>query len=216
MAAKDLAPKGQRQHWAWISGWGIDPAHFQRAVQTWWPDVHHTVIAPTAGAIEQATALQPDVIAGYSLGTLLLLAAPLPPSSPPIVGVAPIFAFDAEAGFGGRTPGRARIALTGKFQKDAIGAVRLYLRLAGMADCFQDALPYAEADLAWGLEVLGTLRARPETIAQARLYAGQNDPLIDPAMLGGPGKAVQIIADCGHDYRTLLPQIIPFLSHAGL
>lgn len=204
-----------QSRWVWISGWGIRPQDFGALAQTLHPAATHQVLAPSASAVDEALALKPDVLAGYSLGALLVLSAPFPATIPAILGVAPILAFDAEAGHGGTTPGRSRLAVTVKFDKDPLSAIRLYLRLAGMGDCFADSLPYAKSDLRWGLDALGGLSADPNTVARARLFAGQADPLTDANTLTERCPDLQIIAGCGHDYRQLLPAMFTSNRHAG-
>lgn len=207
----------ESRHRAWISGWGIPPQNFQAEVEKHWPHDRHTVFAPTARAIAEMRALQPDFIGGYSLGALLVLSEAWAEGGPELICLAPILAFDAEAAMGGRTPTRSRVALQEKFRKNPGAAVKLYLRLAGLADQATESLPYAEADLAWGLDQLAVLKARPETIAQIRLWAGRNDPLIDPEQLQRHCPQLRTLEQCDHDFRTLLPRIAPlstFPSHA--
>lgn len=200
--------------WVWIGGWGIHPEAIKACATQLYPGANHTVLPPTQQAFAEALQLQPDVLAGYSLGTLLILSEQIPESIQTVYGVAPIFAFDAESGQGGLTPARSRLALMEKFKKAPLTAIRLYLRLAGMADCFHDQLPYAESDLAWGLEALGTLRARSESIARATLFAGENDPISDAKAMSARCPSFKTLTNCGHDYRHMLPLIFDSLPNA--
>lgn len=202
--------------WVWIGGWGLHPEPFRSLAERLHPAANHCVLPPSSHALDDALRLEPDVLAGYSLGALLILSNEVPRTIPSILGIAPIFAFDAEAGQGGLTPKRSRLALTARFHKDPQAAIRLYLRLAGMADCCHDTLPYPEADLIWGLEALGSLQARADSLARAALVTGLMDPLTDAKVLRERCPALRTVPDCGHDYRQLLPLLLPPPHHARL
>lgn len=215
-SSPSVRPHSPLLKWVWICGWGVHPDAFNERVTKLHPTAHHTVIPPTPRAFAEALQLQPDVLAGYSLGTLLILSEQIPVTIPAVFGVAPIFAFDAEAGQGGLTPARSRLALIEKFKKSPLAAIRLYLRLAGMADCFHEQLPYVESDLAWGLEALGALRARAESVARATLFAGENDPMSDAKFMSARCSSFHTLPNGGHDYRHLLPFVFNSLPHARI
>jgi len=176
-------------------------------VKATWPDDRHTVFAPTKTAVADVLRIRPDIMAGYSLGALLLLAAELPSTSIPLIGIAPFLAFDAEANLGGTTPSRTRLALSKKFAQKPLTAVNLYLRLAGLGDMNLPSLPYAATDLAWGLDALGTKRALPENTRKARLFAGNKDPLIKSDAFVSHCDRFATINNEGHGFRSLIPQI---------
>lgn len=196
-----------RLNWAWISGWGIPPAELANAVRKQWPEDRHTVFAPTETAISKAKAINPDILAGYSLGSLLLLSES--PSALPrkTMCVAPILAFDAEAGLGGKTATRTRIMLQTKFAQNPLAAVKLYLRLVGMSDLASQRLPYSESDLRWGLEALGKLHASIDSIALTHFYIGTQDTLTDVKEISRLSTRLEIIEGQDHDYRGLIPNI---------
>lgn len=207
MSYESQIPSARPRHWGWISGWGISPADFEAVAKSAWPDDWHTVFAPTKDAVTKVLRLQPDILAGYSLGALLLLAAKRPSPSLPLIGVAPFLAFDAEANLGGTTQKRTRLALRKKFDQQPVPAVNLYLRLAGLRSIKSSSLPYDAADLAWGLEALGEIKAIPENTRSARLFAGDKDPLIKPGIFTSHCDRFEIIGNAGHDYHSLIPQI---------
>lgn len=194
-------------HWAWISGWGIPPSELAKTVQKHWPNDQHTVLAPTPTAVAEAKAINPDILAGYSLGSLLLLSETSTSLQSKTLHVAPILAFDLEEGLGGKTAARTRMILQKKFTQDSLAAVKLYLRLVGLNDLATENLPYAESDLLWGLEALGRLRANLDNISNTQFYTGGNDPLIDVDEIKKRNSHVHVIEGQGHDYRTLIPAI---------
>jgi hypothetical protein len=193
------------RRWAWITGWGIDPEVFATAARECWPRDQHVVFAPDRDAVGRLRAERADVLAGYSLGALLLLAAEPWPEDRPLVAVAPILAFDAEAGLGGKTPAAARVSMRGKFDANPSGQLRLFRRLAGLGGLTTDPLPYAAEELAWGLDALGGLRADAVNVRRARLYAGARDPLVAAERLCEHADLVRVAAEAGHDFRQLLP-----------
>lgn len=193
------------QRWGWISGWGFPPSVLAQVVEACWPHHRHTVIAPSPRALPQLRALDLDVIAGYSLGSLLLLADKTEPDNRSHFAFAPILAFDAEAGLGGKTPTRSREAVQARFERSPSTAIKLYLRLAGLSDLGSDQLPYAEADLQWGLDALGELRARPDTVSRSHLFLGTEDPLVDASAVGAQFSHAISLPRVNHDFRLLLP-----------
>ena len=195
------------QQWGWISGWGFPPSLLAQVAKACWPNHQHTVIAPSPRALPQLRALDLDVIAGYSLGSLLLLADKTEPDNRPRFAFAPILAFDAEAGLGGKTPTRSREAVQARFERSPSTAIKLYLRLAGLSDLGSDQLPYAEADLQWGLDALGKLRARADTVSRSQLFLGTEDPLVDASVLDSQFPHLISLPRVSHDFRKLLPAI---------
>lgn len=195
------------RRWAWITGWGIAPEVFAAVARECWPRDQHVVFAPDRDAVARLRAERVDVLAGYSLGALLMLAAEPWPADRPLVAVAPILAFDAEAGLCGTTPAAARISMRGKFDANPSVQLRLFQRLAGLGGLITDPLPYAAEELAWGLDALGELRADPANVRRARLYAGARDPLVAAERLREHTDSLHVAADAGHDFRQLLPVV---------
>lgn len=202
-----ISSKKPDQHWGWISGWGFSPAILAQVVRACWPHHHHTVLAPTASARFELQALKVDVLAGYSLGSLLLLSDPTATPHPSRLSFAPILAFDAELGLGGKTPARSRQAVAARFTRSPAIALKLYLRLAGMSDLASADLPYPLEDLKWGLEALGKLRAHPPTVSHSQLFLGGEDPLVDAAVLASQTSRLTTLPALNHDFRTLLPAV---------
>jgi hypothetical protein len=148
-----------------------------------------------------------DIVAGYSLGALLLLSATRDPRNRPLVAIAPILSFDAENGRGGITPTTTRLAVQSRFEQSPLLALKLYLRLAGLSDLAAADLPYPESDLKWGLEALGKTHARADAIARAKLFVGTKDPLVAAAKIGHEAFGLTSLLDLNHDFRRLLPVV---------
>ena len=195
------------QQWGWISGWGFAPAILAQVARTCWPQHQHSVLAPTASALSELQALQVDVLVGYSLGALLLLSDTAATPQPARIAFAPIFAFDAEAGLGGKTPTQSRLAVEARFERSPAIALKLYLRLAGLSDLASTELPYPVADLKWGLEALGKLQALPSTVSHSQLFLGGEDTLVDATVLASQACHLTTLPGLNHDFRTLLPAV---------
>ncbi len=195
------------RRWAWIGGWGISTEVFTATVRECWPRDTHTVFAPDRRALAQVSACGADIVAGYSLGALLLLSEDTWPEGLPLMAVAPFLAFDADAGLGGTTATAVREMMRGRFDRNPSGTLRTFLRLAGLPGLVTDPLPYAAEELAWGMDALGTLRAKPATIRRTRCYAGTNDPLLSFEQLALHIGALRLIEGAGHDFRQLLPAV---------
>lgn len=197
------------RRWVWISGWGIPTDVFADTVRQCWPKDTHTVFAPDRHALAQVRATPADVVAGYSLGALLLLscADEAKPVTQPLVAVAPFLAFDAEAGLGGTTAAATREMMRGKFDRNPSGMLKLFQRVAGIEALITDPLPYAADELAWGLDALGTLRANSATVWRARCYAGTADRMLSSGRLALHIPLLHLVEQAGHDFRQLLPAV---------
>jgi hypothetical protein len=206
MNASSPVTRRATSHWGWITGWGVCPEVFAQTAAAVWPRHRHTVLAPAPDAAATLATLDCDVLAGYSLGALLLLAQPVP-SVLPLLAIAPILAFDAEASRGGKTPARLRSALAAKLDRDPRAATNLYLRLVSLSDLHRLSPLPSTAELAWGLEALRSLAARPASLARAGLFLGDADPLVDSAHLLREAPHSRILSGLDHDFRKLLPAV---------
>lgn len=195
------------RRWAWISGWGIPTEVFAATVRACWPRDTHAVFAPDQQALPNVHAADADIVAGYSLGALLLLSDDTWLESLPLVAVAPFVAFEAEAGLGGTTPAATRALMREKLDRNPSATLKLFQRLAGLPGLVTDPLPYAAAELAWGLDALGSVRANSATLRRARCYTGANDPLLSFEQLRLHIASLRLIEQAGHDFRQLLPAV---------
>jgi hypothetical protein len=202
-----MTTRSAQRRWAWINGWGIPQTTFLEAVCAAWPHDEHIVFAPDPRALDHVRAARADVLAGYSLGALLLLSAEPWSTSQALVAVAPILAFDSEAGLAGTTPALTRELMRTKISAKPESMLKLFQRLAGLHGLVTSPLPASANDLEWGLAALGSLRAHPENTRRARLYAGAQDPLVAAQQLRPHTDSLHIVAEAGHDFRQLLPTV---------
>lgn len=193
--------------WAWISGWGIQPERFKAAAERALPDATHQVFAPEPGAVDAVLSSGATRFGGYSLGSLLLMNAfDRIDSSNTVTCLAPIPSFCKEAELGGVTPRAILNSLQAKLERKPEAALKLFYRLAGLANEPIDSLPYSEESLRWGLEMLSTLSATKAAFQEVHAVIGDSDSLMDPATLRTifPHHSS---TESGHDYHDLLPLI---------
>lgn len=195
------------RRWAWIGGWGLPTTSLLQVVNECWPQDSHEIFPPDSHAVSRAHDPSFHIVAGYSLGALLLLSSAPDQLTRPHLAIAPILAFDAEAGRGGVTPQKSRLAVASRFQRSPSTALRLYLRLAGLSDLASSELPYSLDGLAWGLASLGTAHARSDCIAQSQLFLGTNDPLVDASKVSTQISHLKCLPELNHDFRTLIPAV---------
>lgn len=204
------------------------------------PQAEHRVFAPTqtafknlcaefAPAQESATAgiaAEPrsnapaPILAGYSTGAFLLLReleqrAPLFTHRPRLLLFAPFVDFRAEAGLGGRVVTTRLKLLLRRLRSDPLAALADFYHQSEIRLDPPAALPYAQADLVWGIEqlaqtsvcatVLGRLR-RNETGLPITAWVGGSDALLDAQQttaLFAPGQC-RIAQGASHDLASLL------------
>lgn|GEM_PF-950666 len=201
------SPSSPSRRWAWIGGWGLPSTSLHQVVNACWPDDSHEFFPPDSNSVSRAQDPSFQIIAGYSLGALLLLSSAPDQLARPHLAIAPILAFDAEAGQGGLTPQRSRLAVESRFTQSPTSSLKLYLRLAGMNDLAPSDLPYALEDLAWGLKSLGTAQARSDSTARSQLFLGTQDPLTNSAQVLSQVPNLISLPGLNHDFRTLIPAV---------
>lgn len=194
-----------RDTWAWISGWGIHPERFKAAAEQALPAYRHTVFAPSPRAVEDALQCGASRIGGYSLGSLLLLAAlPRIPDRLDITCLAPFTAFCEESQQGGTTPLATLQLLQTRLEKQPAKAIKLFYRLAGLNDEPCEALPYAAEDLTWGLQQLASVQVDSADLERTKGLVGLTDPLVRGTVLQSHWAHCAVIDNCTHRYDSLL------------
>lgn len=191
--------------WAWISGWGIQPERFKAAAERALPDATHQVFAPEPSAVDAMLSSGATHFGGYSLGSLLLMnALDRIDKANTAICLAPIPSFCKEAELGGVTPRAILNSLQAKLERKPEAALKLFYRLAGLADEPLDGLPYSADSLVWGLEMLATLSAPKTAFQEVHAIIGGSDSLMDATTLRTlfPNNS---ITESGHDYHDLLP-----------
>jgi hypothetical protein len=190
----------------WINGWAVPEDWFRQKVEESFPVAEHAIVAPTPGALDRLEAGGPyDWVAGYSLGSLLLLReAERVSRLGRVVLLAPIFAFPREAGAGGRVARAQLRQLTRWLRCDARMALADFYRRAGLDVAVADGAEFTTAEmgaLLWGLEREGVAPGLPDGWCS---WCGSADPLLDAAWLRGLSPKIVVVGGVGHDPAGLL------------
>jgi len=119
----------------WLLGWAVPEPWFRALAQEAFPEAQHVFAAAAPGALDRLEAAGPfDWLAGYSLGTLLLLSNPAQSEriGRRVALLAPIFAFPREALSGGRIPRAEILLLARRLRRDPVSALANFYTLAGL------------------------------------------------------------------------------------
>lgn len=201
--------------WGWVSGWGISVEIFKEWAQGEWPGYAHVVVEPREGAVEELRKLNESGkglarVGGYSLGALLLLSEGVDLVKNEGLLLAPFLGFCKEDGLGGRVERRSLERLRKLFQRNARWGLVSFYDFAGLNLQADEGLPYAEDDLAWGLEQLLELRVEAESVRELREVIccyGDRDALIEGTVFeqvfGDVGLRTRLVQGAGHDFRKL-------------
>ncbi len=192
---------------AWVLGWAVPPAWFAPFVQAVLPDAEHRFFAATPDWLDHLRAGGPwDAVAGYSLGTLLLLqeAAAVARLTPRVGLLAPVLAFAQEEGLGGKVP-RAQVRYLARWVRREPGAALadFYAR-AGLVGCEAGELPVSAEGLQWGLEKLAQDRCDAPWPAGWLGYVGSADALLDAPTLTRLQPAIVAVDGGSHHPAALL------------
>lgn len=190
---------------AWIAGWATPTEWFRAMAERVFPEAEHVVVPAAPDWRERLGAAGPaDVLGAYSLGSLLVLGERERAAARYArVGLlAPIWAFPAEAGRGGRAT-RAQVrALARRTRVDATAATAGFYREAGLAGATGEIEP-AET-LAWGLTQLETTSAARGLPAGWWAGVGERDVLLDAEVLRAAEPAVRVVAGADHAPEALM------------
>ncbi|HXA14401.1 MAG TPA: methyltransferase domain-containing protein, partial [Opitutaceae bacterium] len=183
----------------WLLGWAVPETWFAPLVREVFPKAEHTFVAAAPDALAQLEKAGPfDWVAGYSLGSLLLLRESARASQLGRVALlAPIIAFPREAELGGRVA-RAQVQQLSRWlRRDARAALADFYTRAGLGVPPVCAVETPEI-LWWGLERLENDRAELPLPLGWRAWCGANDVLLDAARLHSLAPAVKIVAGATH------------------
>jgi hypothetical protein len=198
----------------WLLGWAVPAAWFEPLARAAFPAADHVFRPPAPGALAELESEGPfDWVAGYSLGTLLLLGDPArAPRTQRVALLAPIFAFPLEAGLGG-TVSRSRLRQLARWlQREPAAALADFYQRAGLDIAATAPTPAVANALAWGLQRLDQDGVAPPMPAGWRGWCGAADPLLDAARLNAVDPAVAIVAGATHHPAALLRA---FAAEAG-
>lgn len=160
-----------------------------------------------------------EIIAGYSTGAFLLLrdfadCFSATARRTPLRLFAPFADFRAEGALGGRVVTTRLKLLLRRLRSVPLAAVADFYQQSNIALPPPTALPYAQADLIWGIEQLAetswsqsTLTfVRDNRIADLRAWVGEGDALLEAGKIATlfPGETCQVVSNATHDLGSLL------------
>ncbi len=190
----------------WLLGWAVPSAWFEPLAREAFPDAEHLFRVPRLGALADLEAQGPfDWVAGYSLGTLILLGDPARDLRTERVALlAPIFGFPLEAGLGGAVS-RSRLRQLGSWlSREPVAALDDFYRRVGLDIPAAVPTPAAGEALAWGLQRLERDVVSPPLPRGWRAWCGAADPLLDAARLHALDPGVAIVDGATHHPAALL------------
>ncbi len=192
---------------AWILGWAVSAGWFAPLAQAAFPDAEHHFFAAEPKWLEQLRAGgRWDAVAGYSLGSLLLLqeAEAVMKLTPRVVLLSPVLAFAQEEGLGGKVP-RTQVRYLARWvRRDPVAALADFYARAGLSGC-ETADPNVSAEeLQWGLDKLALDRFDAPWPQGWTGYVGADDALLDAGVLVRIQPALNAVDGAGHHPDVLL------------
>jgi hypothetical protein len=190
----------------WIGGWAISPESVHTQALKHFPQMEHSVVAPTA---EIPMVEDFDWLVGHSLGAFLMLLWPDRfTAKRGSVLLSPFVEFPREADRGGKMS-KTQLKVTARgLRTDALTTVNDFY---GRADLGMNAksLPYPVEDLAWGLDLLLEKAVNPETISRRyhEVLLGGQDPILDASRLLKFFPAAKVLPEAGHRFEDLLEEL---------
>ena len=188
----------------WVLGWAVPETWFAALARGALPEVEHHLVAAGPDALAKLEQAAPfDWVAGYSLGSLLMLRESARAGRLGRTALlAPIFAFPREANLGGRVA-RAQMRVLARWvRRDARAALADFFVRAGLE--VPDFTPASVDELLWGLEQLENDRVEPPLPAGWCAWCGENDALLDAAKLQALSPSVEIVPGGTHHPAGLL------------
>ena len=192
---------------AWILGWAVPADWLAPLAQAAFPDAEHHFFAAEPNWLAQLRAGGPwDAVAGYSLGSLLLLqeAEAVGQLTPCVVLHAPVLAFAQEEALGGKVP-RAQVCYLSRWvRRDPLAALADFYARAGLLGCEAAGQLVSTAGLQWGLDKLAQDRFESPWPQGWTGYVGTSDALLDAAVLVRMQPAINVVAGASHHPGALL------------
>ncbi len=192
---------------AWILGWAVPEGWFAPLAQAAFPDAEHHFFAAEPNWLEQLRADGPwDVVAGYSLGTLLLLqeAEAVGQLTPRVVLLAPVLAFAQEEALGGKVP-RTQVRYLARWvRRDPVAALADFYARAGLPGCELAGPLVCTEGLQWGLDKLAQDRFDAPWPRGWTGYVGAEDALLDAGVLVRMQPALNAVAGASHHPQALM------------
>jgi hypothetical protein len=217
----------------WLLGWAVPQDWFAALARDAFPAAVHAFARPSPTAIGELEACAPfDWVAGYSLGTLLLMGQASRAGALGRVAVlAPIFAFPGEENLGGRIPRVEVRILERRLRQDPPRAIEEFHRRAGLGDIPKgpaavteeagtaqagtvpsDIPGDGESSLAWGLAQLKTGRVDAVLPEGWVGWCGTDDPFLDAHRLHSLDKRIVPLPGATHHPRALMSAFSAFVA----
>jgi hypothetical protein len=200
----------------WLLGWAIPESWFAEKVRVAFPSDTHQFFAAAPGALGQLAAAGPfDWVAGYSLGSLLLLLeADRAATLGRVALLAPIWSLPTEEKMGGRVA-RAQVrALAQWLRRDEAAAIADFYDRAGLEIPEGLAPGGSKEQLLWGLAGLEKLRVDGGLPAGWCAWCGEGDALIDARQLQQHVPEVRLVPQATHEPGELLAAFAAALAAA--
>jgi hypothetical protein len=191
---------------AWVLGWAVPESWFAVLASEALPEAEHRYFAADSQLWTKLEAAGPfDHLVGYSLGSLLLLSAPERANRCGRVSLlAPIFAFAAEERLGGRASRTQVRHLARWLRREPLVALADFYARARL-DVSSAQAPVEKVDeLLWGLERLADDRVAPPMPATWSAWVGQQDPLLDAALLHVLDPEITVLERATHHPAALI------------
>ncbi len=192
-----------------MNGWGIGEAWLLQAIAKSIGEVNAICIQPTPKWEEslKSNIDSNTVLFGYSLGAFLLLSRmDLARIARRIVLLAPFFDFKYEAGLGGAVRLTQLKKLLRWLRADPLEAVTDFYHRAGLNIDAPTEVPIPQDDLVWGIECLISESVPIPTHGQLECYIGEQDVLLDAAILKKLYPKINVVPKAGHDLSELLAE----------
>jgi len=187
----------------WVLGWAIPQSWFAPLVEQAFRGEDHVYFDAGLWTCSEIAKSGPfDWLAGYSLGSLLLLDGYRAVAAKRVALLAPIFAFSIEEKLGGRVP-RSQVRYLARWlRRDPGAAIADFSSRAGLDLPALKDVPIGP--LEWGLGLLESTRIEPSMPEGWRAFCGDRDPLLDAARLHELVPEVTIVAGATHHPLELL------------
>ncbi len=191
----------------WIMGWAVPEAWFAAQVRTVFPQDEHVFIEPTESALAELEERGSfHRVVGYSLGAHLLLAeaARVNALGAKVTLLAPFPAFPSEEGMGGRVA-RTQVKYLARWvRRDREVALADFYTRAGLEVTPEMASGILSETLAQGLVRLEQSRVEPSATEEWRMFAGDQDGLLDAVVVGRYLPSLVIVRGGTHHPAALL------------
>ena len=190
----------------WLLGWAVPERWFGSLARAAFPGAEHVLVPAVPGSLDILGKAGPgDWVAGYSLGSLLLLREPGRAKGLGRVALlAPVFAFPGESGLGGRVFLAQLRLLARQVGRDIDGPVADFYGRSGLDIPAGERTTFSRDDLLWGLGCLEREVVRPPMPEGWKAWCGSDDRLLDAARIHELDPSVGIVAGAGHHPAGLL------------